>query len=43
RLELVHRVTDRAAFALGALRAARWVAAQKPGLFSLDDVLWNRG
>ncbi len=41
RLELVHRVTDRAAFALGALRAARWVAAQKPGLYSLDDVLWN--
>lgn len=39
RLELVHRVTDRAAFALGALRAARWVAAQKPGLYGIDDVL----
>ncbi|KPK58348.1 MAG: hypothetical protein AMJ59_15670 [Gammaproteobacteria bacterium SG8_31] len=43
RIELVHRVTDRAAFALGALRAARWIAGQKPGLYSMDDVLWNRG
>ncbi len=39
RLELTHRVTDRAAFALGALRAARWVAGQKAGLYGMDDVL----
>lgn len=41
RLELVHRVTDRAAFALGALRAARWVAGRGAGLFGMDDVLWS--
>jgi len=41
RIELVHRVTDRAAFALGALRAARWVAGRGPGLFGLDDVIWS--
>lgn len=40
RIELVHRVTDRAAFALGALRAARWVAGRRPGLYDMDDVLW---
>jgi 4-hydroxy-tetrahydrodipicolinate reductase len=41
RVELVHRVTDRAAFALGALRAARWVAGRRPGLYGLDDVIWS--
>ncbi len=41
RIELIHRVTDRAAFALGALRAARWVAGRKPGLYGLDNVIWS--
>lgn len=39
RLELVHRATDRAIFARGALHAAYWLGAQPAGLWSLDDVL----
>ncbi len=41
RLELVHRATDRAIFARGALRAARWLASQRPGLYSMQDVLFG--
>ena len=39
RIELVHRARDRAIFAHGALRAARWVLHQKPGLYDMADVL----
>lgn len=39
RLELVHRVTDRAVFARGALRAAHWLSQRAPGAWRLDDVL----
>lgn len=39
RLELTHRASDRAIFARGALRAAQWVRAQKPGLYDMQDVL----
>lgn len=39
RLELSHRATDRAIFARGALHAARWVAKQPAGLYSMRDVL----
>ncbi len=39
RLELVHRATDRAIFARGALRAARWLADKKPGSYDLTAVL----
>ena len=39
RLELVHRAGDRAIFARGALRAARWVAGKEPGLYDMPDVL----
>lgn len=38
-LELSHRATSRDAFAAGALRAASWVVGQKPGLYSMRDVL----
>ncbi len=38
-LELSHRATSREAFALGALRAAAWIAGRKPGLYSMRDVL----
>jgi 4-hydroxy-tetrahydrodipicolinate reductase len=38
-LELRHIAQDRAAFAHGALVAARFVARAKPGLYALDDVL----
>ena len=40
RLELTHRATSRGTFAKGALRAAHWVAKNRPpGLYSMDDVL----
>ncbi len=39
RLELTHRAHSRDTFARGALRAARWVVAQPPGLYSMADVL----
>jgi 4-hydroxy-tetrahydrodipicolinate reductase len=39
RLELTHRAHSRDTFARGALRAARWVVSQPPGLYSMADVL----
>jgi 4-hydroxy-tetrahydrodipicolinate reductase len=36
---LSHKALDRAVFADGALAAARWAAAQKPGLYAMKDVL----
>jgi 4-hydroxy-tetrahydrodipicolinate reductase len=39
RLELTHRAASRDTFASGALRAAQWVRIQKPGLYSMQDVL----
>jgi 4-hydroxy-tetrahydrodipicolinate reductase len=39
RIELSHRAEDRAIFATGALAAARWGTKQKPGLYSMADVL----
>jgi 4-hydroxy-tetrahydrodipicolinate reductase len=39
RIELNHRAEDRAIFANGAARAALWAAGQKPGLYSMADVL----
>jgi 4-hydroxy-tetrahydrodipicolinate reductase len=39
RLELTHRASSRDTFASGALRAAHWVAKQKPGLYDMQDVL----
>ena len=41
-LELVHRAGSRAAFARGALAAAAWLAAQKPGLYRMEQVLADR-
>jgi 4-hydroxy-tetrahydrodipicolinate reductase len=38
-VELQHRALDRATFANGALRAARWVSGQTPSLYSMADVL----
>lgn len=43
RFELIHRATDRAIFARGALHAASWLSAQPPGPWSLDDVLARPG
>jgi len=39
RLEISHRATSRAIFAIGALRAAAWVAGQPPGRYDMLDVL----
>ncbi|MBY6063461.1 4-hydroxy-tetrahydrodipicolinate reductase [Pseudidiomarina sediminum] len=39
RVELAHRVTDRAIFARGAIRAARWLAKQPAGRYQMRDVL----
>jgi 4-hydroxy-tetrahydrodipicolinate reductase len=39
RLELTHVATNRDTFAHGALRAAEWLAAQKPGRYSISDML----
>ncbi|HET7911086.1 MAG TPA: 4-hydroxy-tetrahydrodipicolinate reductase, partial [Pseudolabrys sp.] len=39
RVELTHKAEDRMIFARGALHAARWARAQKPGLYSMMDVL----
>jgi 4-hydroxy-tetrahydrodipicolinate reductase len=38
-IELSHRAYDRSVFAQGALRAARWVVQQKPGIHGMDEVL----
>lgn len=42
RLELTHRASSRDTFASGALRAAQWVRTQRPGLYSMQDVLGFR-
>ena len=39
RLEITHKASNRMAFSRGAVRAANWVAAAKPGLYSMFDVL----
>ena len=39
RLEFIHRAHSRETFAQGALRAARWLAKQKPGFYGMEDVL----
>jgi 4-hydroxy-tetrahydrodipicolinate reductase len=39
RVEITHKASSRATFALGALRAARFLADKKSGLFDMQDVL----
>lgn len=39
RVEITHKASSRMAFARGAVRAATWVGSQKPGLYSMQDVL----
>ena len=38
-IELTHKAGDRALFARGAVKAALWGRGQKPGLYSMADVL----
>lgn len=42
RLELTHRATDRSIFARGALDAAAWLATQKRGAYSIENLLDDR-
>jgi 4-hydroxy-tetrahydrodipicolinate reductase len=39
RIEITHKASSRATFALGALRAARYLAENKAGLYDMQDVL----
>jgi 4-hydroxy-tetrahydrodipicolinate reductase len=39
RLELFHHAGSRDSFAAGALAAAKWLVKQKPGLYTMRDVL----
>ena len=39
RVELTHKAQGREAFAAGALKALKWAAGQKPGLYNMRDVL----
>ena len=39
RVELTHKASSRATFALGALRAAKFLANKKTGLYDMQDVL----
>jgi 4-hydroxy-tetrahydrodipicolinate reductase len=39
RLELTHKASNRETFANGALRAAKWVVQQPPGLYTMQHVL----
>ena len=40
-IELRHRADSREIFARGAVRAARFVVSAKPGLYTIDDVLFG--
>jgi len=42
RVELTHKASSRATFALGALRAAKFMQGKKSGLFDMQDVLGLR-
>lgn len=39
QVEITHRASDRQIFAVGAIRAAKWLANQPPGLYSMHHVL----
>ncbi len=43
RLEVTHRAHTRDTLAQGAVRAAKWVVGQKPGLYDMGDVLGLKG
>lgn len=42
RVEITHKASSRMTFAVGAMRAAGWLAAKKKGLFDMQDVLGLR-
>lgn len=42
RIEISHKAGSRMPYALGSLRAARFLAGKKTGLFDMQDVLGLR-
>ncbi len=42
RIELSHHAQNRDVFVTGALRAAKWVCGKKPGLYTMQDVLFSK-
>ena len=42
RVEITHKASSRMAFALGAIRASKWIDRQSVGLFDMQDVLGLR-
>lgn len=42
RIEISHKAGDRALFATGAVKAALWAQGQKPGFYTMTDVLGLR-
>jgi len=38
RIEIKHQAHSRQAFASGAVKAARWLVSQKPGIYSMDNM-----
>jgi 4-hydroxy-tetrahydrodipicolinate reductase len=39
RIEIKHQAHSRSAFASGAVKAAGWIAGQKPGLYAMSDMV----
>ncbi|MBT6412687.1 MAG: 4-hydroxy-tetrahydrodipicolinate reductase, partial [Betaproteobacteria bacterium] len=39
RIEITHKASDRSNFAVGALRAAKFLSGKNDGLFDMQDVL----
>ena len=39
RVEITHKASSRMTFAIGAVRAANWIADKDPGLYSMRDAL----
>ncbi|MFO0209079.1 MAG: dihydrodipicolinate reductase C-terminal domain-containing protein, partial [Betaproteobacteria bacterium] len=42
RIEITHKASSRAGYAQGSLRAARFLAGRRSGLFDMTDVLGLR-
>jgi 4-hydroxy-tetrahydrodipicolinate reductase len=42
RVEITHKASSRQPYALGSLRAARFIAGRASGLFDMQDVLGLR-
>ena len=42
RVEITHKATSRMTFAMGAMRAARWLSDRDAGLYDMQDVLGLR-